>query len=155
LQTLTLNDCTNVIPIAKALGSASEQVVMNGIKIEPEALEGEAVETMTLDSLQLNNVSLIKMDVENYEYHVLEGAKETLLKNRPILIFECWIGKDYAKSAPLEKANFDRVVSLIESLGYDIYVIFSNDFIAFPKEMTTHREKFKKLDFNDFDLGIR
>ena len=98
------------------------------------------------------------MDVENYEYFVLKGAKETILRNKPVIVFECWIGADYNNSNPKEKANFDRVISLIESYGYEIHVIYCNDFIAFPTEATgelaEYKKRFKKLDINNFDLGL-
>lgn len=42
----------------------------------------------TLDSYNLQNISMIKIDVENHELPVLEGAKQTILNNKPIVIFE-------------------------------------------------------------------
>ena len=35
-----------------------------------------------------NNISLIKIDVEGFEYHVLRGLKQTLQKHKPRIIFE-------------------------------------------------------------------
>lgn len=43
----------------------------------------------TIDSLNITDLDLIKIDVERYEIEVLEGAKKTLLKNSPIVIIEC------------------------------------------------------------------
>ena len=43
---------------------------------------------ITIDSLVLNNVSLIKLDVENYEYQVLLGSIETIKKYRPVIVIE-------------------------------------------------------------------
>src|SRR3990167_876257 len=152
LQNLSLNRCSNVVAIAKGLGEERGRAYLNQIKIEEGG--GGRIEIIPLDSLTLSNVSLIKMDVENYEYFVLKGAKETIAKNKPVIIFECWIGADYEKSNPKEKMNFDRVVDLLESYGYEIYVIYSNDFIAFPKgEMASYKKRFKKLDRKAFDLG--
>lgn len=45
-------------------------------------------EMITVDSLNLDGVSLIKLDVENYEFQVLEGAKNTILKYKPVIIIE-------------------------------------------------------------------
>ena len=42
----------------------------------------------TLDSLNLQNISMIKIDVENHENEVLEGAKQTILNNKPIIFVE-------------------------------------------------------------------
>jgi 2-O-methyltransferase len=161
LNTLNINGCGNVISIAKGLSDRPQTVILNNIRIEQDINErtsGDLIETIALDSLNLNNLSLIKMDVENYEYFVLKGAKETILRNKPVIVFECWIGADYNNSNPKEKANFDRVISLIESYGYEIHIIYSNDFIAFPNEATGEllefKKRFKKLDLNNFDLGL-
>ena len=161
LNTLNINGCGNVISIAKGLSDQPQTVILNNIHIEQDANEstsGDLIETIALDSLNLSNLSLIKMDVENYEYFVLKGAKETILRNKPVIVFECSIGADYNNSNPKEKANFDRVISLIESYGYDIHVIYCNDFIAFPIEATgelaEYKKRFKKLDLNNFDLGL-
>ncbi len=41
-----------------------------------------------LDEFNLQNVDLIKIDVEGYERAVVEGAYETIMKNKPIIILE-------------------------------------------------------------------
>lgn len=175
LHTLKINHCKNVLPICKALSETSGQGLLStSLHSCPQIIryedsysiayqsdkhpDGQLVDMVSLDSLNLKNLSLIKMDVENYEYFILKGAEETIKRNRPVIVFECWIGKDYENSAPKEKANFDRVISLLESYGYDIHVIYCNDFIAFPSEATGHlseyKKKFKKLDLTNFDIGL-
>ena len=47
-----------------------------------------SINVITLDSLNLNNISMIKIDVENHENEVLEGAKQTILRNKPIIFIE-------------------------------------------------------------------
>ena len=42
----------------------------------------------TLDSFQFDNVDIIKIDAEGYELPVLEGAKDTILRNRPWIQIE-------------------------------------------------------------------
>ena len=42
----------------------------------------------TLDSFGLQNVDYIKLDVEGFELFVLEGARETLLRCRPVVTVE-------------------------------------------------------------------
>lgn len=46
------------------------------------------IDVITLDSLKLQNISMIKIDVENHENEVLEGAKETIMNNKPIIFVE-------------------------------------------------------------------
>jgi len=45
-------------------------------------------EQRTLDSYRFNDVDVIKIDVEGYELFVLEGASETIERNRPIVQIE-------------------------------------------------------------------
>jgi len=51
-------------------------------------VSGDDVEIHSLDSLKLDNISFIKIDVEGYEYFVLKGAMETLKNNKILLMFE-------------------------------------------------------------------
>lgn len=66
-----------------------------------------ACEVSTLDSQQLNPV-FIKVDVQGYEYHVLNGARETIKKHEPILLVEDFKGDP-------------RTARLAEELGYEEY----------------------------------
>ena len=50
--------------------------------------EGETVEMRTLDSFALDAVDFIKIDCEGYEVFVLEGARETLTRCRPVVLVE-------------------------------------------------------------------
>ena len=46
------------------------------------------VEAKTLDSLEIKNVDLIKIDAEGEEKNVLKGAKETIEKFSPQIIVD-------------------------------------------------------------------
>ena len=46
------------------------------------------VELKKLDDYEFNDIDFIKIDVEGYENQVVLGAKETLLRNKPIIIVE-------------------------------------------------------------------
>lgn len=48
----------------------------------------------TLDSLNIENVDLIKIDVEGHECEVFMGAVETITKFRPVIMFEWWSLRD-------------------------------------------------------------
>lgn len=47
------------------------------------------VEVKKLDSFNFDNVGFIKIDVEGNELFTLNGAIQTIQKNRPIIYFEC------------------------------------------------------------------
>jgi FkbM family methyltransferase len=59
----------------------------------------KTVKIATLDSFGLSNVSFVKIDVEGHELHVLEGAKQTLRTNRPMVLIEI---KENHRAAVLE-----------------------------------------------------
>jgi len=42
-----------------------------------------------LDNLNYNNVGFIKIDVEGNELHTLRGAEQTIVRDRPVIYFEC------------------------------------------------------------------
>jgi len=46
------------------------------------------VEARTLDSFELEDVGFMKIDVEGWEENVLEGARETLRRNQPVVMAE-------------------------------------------------------------------
>ncbi len=73
------------------------------------------IETKKLDSYNFSNVDLIKIDVEGWELEVLLGAKETIIKNNPVLIVE-FTGGNSNKS--LHKYNVNEYYSFINEIGY-------------------------------------
>jgi FkbM family methyltransferase len=52
------------------------------------AIVSRVVETRPLDSFSFSDVSMIKIDVEGHEEAVIEGARDTIQRNRPVLIIE-------------------------------------------------------------------
>ena len=52
-----------------------------------------SIAALTVDSLRLDDVDFIKLDVEGSEYAALVGARETILSCRPAVLFEDKPGK--------------------------------------------------------------
>lgn len=63
-----------------------------------------------LPDIQNKSVIAIKIDVENYEYFALKGAKELLNKNKPPIYCELW-----------ENKNRTQTFELLTSIGYKIF----------------------------------
>jgi hypothetical protein len=73
----------------------------------------DSVDVITLDSLNLSNISMIKIDVENHENEVLRGGKQTILNNKPIIFVEnLYYG--YPKVCP----NPNPHQEIFDELGY-------------------------------------
>lgn len=72
--------------------------------------------TILLDSLGLNKVDFIKMDIEGYEYPALVGATQTILKWKPIICIEQ--NKSDFKWRGIEEEN--QALNYLLSLGMRI-----------------------------------
>lgn len=73
------------------------------------------VEVRTLDSYRFHDVHAIKVDVEGSEMEVLEGARETIARDRPVLIVELLTG---AHADPLA-----RTEEICAGYGYEAWLV--------------------------------
>lgn len=79
-----------------------------GNYVGQEAERTEPVNLVSLDSMGLERLDFMKIDVEGMELDVLDGAMETIKKHRPIILAE-WI-----------RCGKKALTAKIESLGYRI-----------------------------------
>ncbi len=140
-----LNGLKNVQLKHNALGNETRLVEMLSIPFgneedvpvcPPEISVGDDKALMiTLDSLYLSNVSLIKIDVEEgSEDLVLEGARETIKRNRPVIIIE--ICGDYnLDTAPEQiKLKAARTQDKLQQMNYVTKHIDIHNYLAVPAE---------------------
>ena len=74
------------------------------------------VPVVTIDSLGLEDVGFIKVDVEGFEYDVLVGATETLRRWKPAVLVE--LDRDRQS-----RESFERTVAHLTGLGYLAWVV--------------------------------
>ncbi len=86
----------------------------------------------TLDFFQFSNISLIKVDVEWMEDAFLEGAKNTIIRNKPVILIEIMGGHHYANASEEIRAKIDNTIGFLESLGYKVENILGCDYLALP-----------------------
>jgi len=130
-RNVSLNPFCNISIYRKGLGefSATPQLMrlnkhhsgMNRIQSAvTEGLQSEKIEVVRLDDevtlMNLNDINLIKIDVEGYELNVVHGGLKTIRKFKPILFIELIEGnlRQYGQSS-------ETLVKLVRGLGYRVF----------------------------------
>ena len=96
--------------------------------------EGEGTQVLVLDEFGFDDVDLIQLDVEGFELNALKGARETIMRCRPIIqleirgFTEAYGGSDADVVALLEGCNYRQAAELLGS-----------DFIFAPAERPVPR----------------
>lgn len=132
----------NVHLIEAALGNTEGEVemvmpVINAVRMQGlshvvhssihENNEGERfkVPLKKLDTLSMlqnlpQRISAIKIDVENFEYFVLDGARKILSDNKPIVYAELW-----------DNDNRRQCFQLFKELNYNAFVVVAQKLVKF------------------------
>lgn len=125
----------NVIQYNMALGDKNENSFIfydttgntgrSSINFPPSKYKKIPIKIIKLDSLNLHNVKLIKIDTEGFEMDVLKGGFLTIKKYKPIIFIEIW------------KKQYKKISSEINNIFpfYIIKKIKNDDYILLPKEL--------------------
>lgn len=103
----------------------------------PELNEGQEFEVPMekLDNLfKGEQIQAIKLDVENFEYFVLQGGQGLLTEQHPIVYVELW-----------ENENRAHCFRLLQSLAYQAYVVVDNSLTLFDSTKHKHQNFIFKL----------
>ena len=82
-------------------------------------------------------VSGIKIDVENYEFNVLEGARKLLIKHEPIIYAELW-----------ENQNRIDCIKLLTEIGYTTFILDKGVLVKFDSARHQTQNFFFKYCLN-------
>tara|TARA_B100000941_G_C28468326_1_gene534928 strand:- start:549 stop:1169 length:621 start_codon:yes stop_codon:yes gene_type:complete len=99
----------------QAVGSKSDKISLtndNFTQAKRVDTQG-SIDMITLDSLQLSHVDLLKIDVEGYEMEVLQGAKDTMPQTKYLMIELNNNSKKYG-------SNNLEIEKYIKTLGFKI-----------------------------------
>lgn len=134
-----VNNCDNIITHHCALSSdnrkgkiyqisydCNESTINPLIAERCSTISEDDIEIKTLDSFNIENVCLLKINVEGHELEVIKGAQNTLKNsNYPPIVFECWPSHRY-------ESKRNDVMNYLTSIGYKIIPISrtNNMFIA-------------------------
>lgn len=146
-RNVALNKLTNIEVIEKAVGDISKLISFYIPDDESTTTVTSANEAftqgwhltksiqipqITIDEFvaenRLENVDLIKLDVEYYELQALKGAIETLKRQKPVVICEVHIYEVLVDIFPNMKDKLDEDASweiekLLKSIGYYFYIL--------------------------------
>ena len=81
------------------------------------------IPVITLDSLNIKNISVMKIDVEGHELEALKGAKKTIQNSKPVIILEVWKRRGN---------RLKLITEFLKSINYNIKNISADDFICKP-----------------------
>jgi FkbM family methyltransferase len=111
----------STLKIVSIDGGGSSMHATSGI------IKEETIKVKTLDSFNIDGISLIKIDVEDNELFVLMGGVETIIRsNYPHICFEC----------NTESENKKKLFNFLNEINYNIVAITSttNMFLAYKKK---------------------
>lgn len=120
---LALSDTSGMTKLSVPVVSG-RSILTRASLSEPDEHEQDGVETLqvridtldnVVDSNGLDNVGLIKIDVEGHEGAVVRGAEATMRRDQPLLLVEI--------EARQHGGSIGEVVAIIEGLGYEGYFI--------------------------------
>lgn len=138
-ENLRINGCSNAIAYEYALSDSIytteyksvENRNIGGSVLQDDHLapSTDSIDVITLDSLYLNQVDFIKIDVEGYEAKAIAGGVETIKKHRPTIVLECW---DTYPNVSLTHTRKEH--ELLLSLDYSLKQVSKCDWLFSPNE---------------------
>lgn len=96
--------------------------------------DGEEVEMITIDSLELPSCDYIKIDVEGAENLVIYGGRNTIQKYHPTIFFECTtklLNEDTINM--MQVSHIPSSIKILEDINYTITNVDINNKIAIYK----------------------
>jgi FkbM family methyltransferase len=83
-----------------------------------------------LDNLEIDDFDIMLVDIEGFEYEFLLGAKDKIIKNKPIIIIEIW--DDFKRRRENMATTQKDIIDFIVSFNYNLIYQIGDDFIFEP-----------------------
>ena len=113
-----------------ALGRSESFIEMNIVQgntghthIDQTSIGKGTIPLKTLDSFNLTNIDMIKIDVEGFEGEILAGALKTIELNKPVLVIE------QQKHEYQNDMQETPAIKILESWGYEVVESFNKDWV--------------------------
>ena len=129
---LAYNNCKNVKIHNIALSDKDGVYNDTIFKIwSQNVIETKEFEFTTIDTFTKKNnikVDLIKIDVDSYDFEVLQGSKEVLLSQEPIIMVEL--------NHALGKRGYEprHAIDFMKSIGYSVKQVYDGENYFFTKD---------------------
>jgi FkbM family methyltransferase len=145
-KNLQLNNCDNVEVFDCGLSDTFETANFGWIQVNnpgasfldknPMGLpdnshnldQNSEVNLITIDSLNLDQLDFIKLDVEGYEPKAINGGLNTIKKLKPIIIVECWANH----SGGVDQAHTEKIFEVLFDIGYRMERVSHCDWLFIP-----------------------
>jgi FkbM family methyltransferase len=157
---LLLNSCENVTAYRFAISNKDHSTISMqpftfnkksinnaALQIDLDGAMGDFTLTRSLDSFKFKKVSFIKIDIQGSEVMALQGAKDLILKQKPVIFIE--IEEQYLRDLG---TSTKELLETLFSLNYALYRIEVNypcDYICVPNDKASSFEDtvLNKLSF--------
>ena len=135
LKNIRINNLQNVVPINKAAddkigfvkfterANYSNKKKFGGFVSIDEKKQFKLIESITVDSLKLNNVSWVKLDTDGNETKILNGMKETISKSPNIKLIIEIDPSHFSKNH-----NIINLVNILKEYGFDNAIICEDNY---------------------------
>jgi FkbM family methyltransferase len=123
--TLNTRDKDNVYRYQCGIGKDHEGIALDTFNNDAGAVHVSGkgnIPVILIDDLNLQNVDLIAIDIEGFEYNALLGAKETLAKWKPTLVIE-W----YQPWADRYGFTLEATEKFLDQFGYKYVTNYESD----------------------------
>jgi FkbM family methyltransferase len=141
-RNLLLNECANVQLVLGAVYNKSGETLIfpepdfmqfqtyGSYGLDPRLRDGREVKTLTIDSLNIPEpVAFIKVDIQGSDLFGMQGAKETIMKHKPVIVFE--FEQQFQTKFG---TSFNDYVEFVADIGYHfIDIIADINYVIAPK----------------------
>ncbi|UYG06035.1 FkbM family methyltransferase [Halomonas sp. M4R1S46] len=122
----------------KARFAHEDETNLGGQSLSLDSSDGAAIDVIRLDDLEFDEpVTAIKVDVEGMELDVLEGAKDLIARDSPLLYIECQ-----------KQSDFYSIAQWLAAHGYS----YRQSYNATPTHLFIHQAQLAGPDFPEQTL---
>ncbi len=141
-RNIKANNCKNVISKDGAVYNVNDKILIfpepdinaanayGANSIDPNLKSGREVKTYTIDSMNIQEpISFMKVDIQGSDLFAMQGAKNTILKNKMPIVFE--FEQQFQDQFG---TSFDDYVNFVNEIGYKfVKTIMSINYLIVPR----------------------